>query len=172
MDYAAAQLEGVRADLAGGYSRLLGEAARQWEGKYEEAKRQVEAEQAKSAHAPEKDWSEFRDLAEVLDAAEDRDEARLRLQSILRRRVSAIAVRVVPHGRARLLVAQVWFAESDKHRDYAILYRPAANGCEGGRWARSLADVAGPGALDLSKQKDVKRLEAALLALDQADAQG
>jgi DNA invertase Pin-like site-specific DNA recombinase len=166
MDYAAAQLEGVRADLAGGYSRLLGEAARQWEGKYEEAKRQVEAEQAKSAHAPEKDWSEFRDLAEALDATEDRDEARLRLQSILRRRVSAIWIRVVPHGRARLLVAQLWFAESDRHRDYAILYQPAANGCEGGWRAKSLAGVTDDDNIDLRDRRQAAALAKVLAAAD------
>src|SRR5262249_51322523 len=111
---------------------------------------------------------EIRDLAAALAEAENPEDARLRLRAALQRRVREITVQIVAlPQRVRVLFAQVWFADSDAHRDYVIYHKaPANRNSKGGWWARSLADAADLGDLDLRRRADAKKLEAALLALD------
>jgi hypothetical protein len=115
-------------------------------------------------------WGEARSLLAALDSAPDPQDARLRLRGALRRIVSDIWLLVVPRGLDRLCAVQVWFAGGERHRDYLILHRPpnGLTGKEGGWWARSLAEVAEPGDLDLRNRKHAAELEAALESLDPA----
>jgi DNA invertase Pin-like site-specific DNA recombinase len=121
-------------------------------------------------------WGEFGTLARALDAAPDPEDARLRLRSVLRNIVASVWLLVVPRGRDRLCAAQVWFAGSDRRRDYLILDRPARSNQTVRRkaewWAWSLADVVNPGDLDLRNRADAAKLEAALLALDPEELPG
>jgi DNA invertase Pin-like site-specific DNA recombinase len=166
---AEAKLAKVEAELLAGPSTTLAKVARQLEGQLNDLTSRLKSAQAAAAHPLEYDWGEFGGLAEALESAADPIDARLRLRAVLHRLVDEITLLVVPRGRARLAAVQVWFT-GDGHRDYLILHRPPVNNgkvwVEGGSRSWSLADVATLGPLDLRQPADVKKLEAALLALD------
>jgi hypothetical protein len=77
---------------------------------------------------------------------------------------------VIPRGRNRLAAAQIWFANGQRHRDYLIFHQtPHFAGKEvrpGRWWARSMPATVAPGALDLRKPEQARKLEAALVGLD------
>jgi hypothetical protein len=81
--------------------------------------------------------------------------------------VREIVVNVVSlPKRVKVLFAQVWFADSDLHRDYVVYHKaPANRNSKGGWWARSLADVAALGDFDLRQPAHAAQLEAVLTAL-------
>ncbi len=125
----------------------------------------------KAAHPLSEAWGEAHSLLEVLELAPDQADARLRLRAALRRIIESIWLLVIPCGRERQCVAQIWFTGGETHRDYLITHWPAkANASarqEGGWTARSFssADV-GPGQLfDLRRREDAAELEAGLLAV-------
>jgi DNA invertase Pin-like site-specific DNA recombinase len=111
-------------------------------------------------------WDQAHSLLNVLDNATDSDDARMRLRTALRQIVSGMWLLVVPRGRDRLCAVQVQFNGGGGRRDYLILHRsPLSNGImrrEGGWWAKSLADAADLGPLDLCDQAATARLESAL----------
>lgn len=167
------QIAALTEDLRKGYSPALTALVREQEAAEARLKEDLEREQAEAARPAEHDWQEFRDLAgslaaapdlaEALAAAPDADDVRLRLRAVLRRRVESIRLQIARHGRGRLAVVQVWFAEGGRHRDYAIYYKQAARNCAGGWWVRSVAgDLA---TLDLRDPKDAAELAKALAAL-------
>jgi hypothetical protein len=91
-------------------------------------KDELETERAKAATPVAKDWSDFQNLAATLAEADDADDARLRLRTVLRRRFSEIWLRIHAKGAARLVFVQAWFADvPTRHRTFLIYYRPAAN---------------------------------------------
>jgi DNA invertase Pin-like site-specific DNA recombinase len=117
------------------------------------------AEAERQAASPlSRAWGEYRDLLGALDAAPDREEARMRLRSAIRRIVEGIWCLFVesppteragrPRGKkaksARLAAVQMWF-NGGGHRDYLIGYRPSPSGAAW--WARSLtgAELKKPG---------------------------
>jgi hypothetical protein len=63
-------------------------------------------------------------MIDTLDRAPDPQDARLRLRSTLRRIVDSIFLLVVPRGRDRLAVAQVYFQGGQKVRAYFIIHQP------------------------------------------------
>jgi DNA invertase Pin-like site-specific DNA recombinase len=142
--------------------------------KLEEQKRDLAAQLAtareKAANPLSASWGEAQGILAVLESAPDPEDARIRLRSALRKMIESIWILVVPRGSDRLCAAQIWFAGGKAHRDYLVLHRAArANASkrvEGGWWARSLADTAKLGALDLRRRDHARRLEAALLAMD------
>jgi hypothetical protein len=107
-------------------------------------------------------------LLDALDAAPDAEEARLRLRGVLRRIAEGFWCLFLCRGSWRLAAVQVWFT-GGAHRDYLILRRAATGGAVGDRpaqwWARSFADVAAPGDLDLRRPADARRLERVLAAV-------
>jgi DNA invertase Pin-like site-specific DNA recombinase len=163
-------IKAIEADLnAHGESPTLYRRLREKEARLGEVVRLIDAARQKAASPLSEAWGELGTLADALDAAPDPEDARLRLRSALRRVVESIWLLIVPRGRDRLAAVQVHFA-GDGCRNYLVLNRPPkSNGkarVEGGWWARSLADIAALGPLDLRKQIHVKALEAELLALD------
>src|SRR5262249_27662999 len=128
----------------------------------------AEARQEAASPAMEA-WGQAKSLIENLDKAPDPEEARIRLRAAIRRIVDSVWLLVVPRGYARLAAVQIWFADGAHHRDYLILHQPthanAAARKESKWWARSLAEVASPGALDLRKRSDAKKLEEAITAI-------
>jgi DNA invertase Pin-like site-specific DNA recombinase len=166
----------LEAELEGsGDVTTLAKVLRKLEGqKRDLADRLAEARQ-KAASPLSEAWGEAKSLLTALDGAADREDARLRLRSALRRIVSEVRVLVVPQRHDRLAAVQILFAGSERRRDYLILYRSpkphARPPVEARWWARSLSHDAVPGELDLRRPEHVERLEKALLALDLA-AQG
>jgi hypothetical protein len=82
----------------------------------------------KGAHPLSESWGEAKSLLEILDAAPDERETRLRLREAMRRIVEEIRIPVVPSGRDRVAAVQVWFAggaHGVRHRDYVIYHRAA-----------------------------------------------
>jgi DNA invertase Pin-like site-specific DNA recombinase len=116
---------------------------------------------AMAEHPLSASWSE----AVQLMAEKDPD----RLRAALLATISGIWCLFVPRGKIRLAAVQVWFAGSETHRDYLIMHKPAVATPETrtpSQWcARSFAEVAKPGDLDLRRRKDAVKLEKVLLAL-------
>ncbi|MFO0823658.1 MAG: recombinase family protein [Gemmataceae bacterium] len=69
-------------------------------------------------------WGEFQSLYDVAENAPDRDDARTRLRSALRRIVSRVWLLAVPCGRTRLGAVRVQFAGGEDCRDFFIVYTP------------------------------------------------
>jgi DNA invertase Pin-like site-specific DNA recombinase len=114
-------------------------------------------------------WKDCRSLVDVLDAAPDQEETRVRLRAALRRIVESVQCLFIGRGSTRIAVAQVRFA-GGRHRDYVILRKAATGGSVGDRpaevRARSLAFPGKRGEFDLRTPGDVRALEAALTAVD------
>jgi DNA invertase Pin-like site-specific DNA recombinase len=70
-------------------------------------------------------WGEFQSLYDVAENAPDRDDARTRLRSVLRRIVSRVWLLAVPCGRTRLAAVRVQFAGGDDVRDFLVVHSPA-----------------------------------------------
>jgi len=117
-------------------------------------------------------WGETGALLSALKDAPDPEGARLRLRSVLRRIVKEMLLLVVARGRDRLAAVQLFFADSDRARNYLLIHwAPRSNKAVRGKahcWVRSLADVVKAGDLDLRRGDHAKRLEAGLHALDLA----
>jgi hypothetical protein len=129
------EIANLTADLAQGYSPAITAVLRQKEDQEKELAELVQQEEAKAARPADQDWDEFRDLAAVLDGAKDIDDARLRLRAVLQRRVREITVHIVSlPKRVKVLLAQVWFAESSLRRDYVIYHKSPANRNSKGFW--------------------------------------
>jgi DNA invertase Pin-like site-specific DNA recombinase len=162
----------LEAELVSGDVAALARVLRQLEAQEKDLAARLAAAQEKAAHPLSAAWGEAQTLLQALDSAPDPREARLRLRSALRRIVDAVWLLVVRRGLCRLCAVQIRFAGGERHRDYLILSRQAQGGGRqaatrpGGWWARSLADVAKPGDLDLRRKKDAHELERALLLLD------
>jgi DNA invertase Pin-like site-specific DNA recombinase len=144
-------------------------------GQLEERERQLEETLREARQKAANPLSEAWGQAQTLLGVAVEEEARLRLRSLLRQIVSEAWLLAVPRGLDRLAAVQIWFAGGE-HRDYLIVHRPPLRTPQfrrpGGWWARSLADAAALGDLDLRKPTDAKKLEAALAALDLGAAAG
>jgi DNA invertase Pin-like site-specific DNA recombinase len=166
----------VKADMLKRYSSALAEVAYQLEARERDLDAELTRARQKAATPADQAWSEAHTLMDVIDRSSDPDDARLKLRSALRQIVDSIWLLVVPRGRDRLAAVQVWFADGKRQWSYLVLHRPPMdNGKarrEGGWWCRSLAEVAGPGDLDLRDQRHAAELAAALEAVDLAALEG
>jgi DNA invertase Pin-like site-specific DNA recombinase len=162
------EIASLSADLAQGYSAAVTAVLRQQETRETELADLVRQEEAKEARPADRDWKDFRDLAAALDGAKDKEDARLRLRAALARRVQEIAVHIVSlPKRVKVLLAQVWFADSGLRRDYVIYHKaPANRNSKGGWWARSFAEAGLPDSIDLRDRGLAADLEVDLLAVD------
>jgi DNA invertase Pin-like site-specific DNA recombinase len=82
------------------------------------------AARQKALHPVSESWGESNSLIEALSSAPDKQEARLRLRSVLRRIIEAVYVIVVPDGLYRIAQVQVFFRDSEASRSFWIYYRP------------------------------------------------
>jgi hypothetical protein len=116
-------------------------------------------------------WGECRSLVDVLDSAPDKDEARVRLRSAIRRMVSGIWCLFVARGHWRYAAVQVHF-RGDGHRDYLILHKRNQSTPKGQSPERthvfSFASAGVGAELDLRKPAHARRLEKVLDQLDPA----
>jgi DNA invertase Pin-like site-specific DNA recombinase len=171
-----AQQAALATELLKGDVSALAKAARTLDAREKELKEQLAIAKAKVANPAAEMWGEAMSLVDVLDGAADPRDVRLKLRSLLRGLVSQIQILAVGRGRDRLAAVQVYFID-DGHRDYLILSRPPMGGSNGfnrpgGWWARSLADAAALGDLDLRRPAHVKAMEKVLLELDLARLTG
>jgi DNA invertase Pin-like site-specific DNA recombinase len=142
--------------------------------KKEAEKRDLDARlaeaQTKAANPLSASWGECKGLLETVASAPDPEDARLRLRSTLRRIIDSVWVLIVPRGRDRLAAVQVWFAGGKRCRGYVVLHRAAkanASARQAGGWAaRSLSEVAAPGAMDLRNPEHTGKLADALAEAD------
>jgi DNA invertase Pin-like site-specific DNA recombinase len=175
------ELAGVEAELgeavafmeANGFSATIGKRVQDLEAKKRDVAAKLAEARQRAAHPLSESWGEARSLAAALDGAADALDARLRLRSALRRVVEDVRLLVVPRGRWRLAVAQVYFC-GDGSRTYLLGHREARfNGRDKearkprARLARSLAAAGLPAdALNLRKRAQVKQLEKVLAELE------
>jgi DNA invertase Pin-like site-specific DNA recombinase len=167
-----AQIAQLEVELLKGDIAAVARVLREREARKRELAGHLAEARQKAAHPLSEAWGEAKTLIDVLDNAPDPTDARLRLRSAVRRIVESVWLLVVRCGRVRLCAVQVWFADGESHRDYLIYHLPKANGQarqEGRWWARSLAEVAAPGDLDLRRRADARKLEAVLAALDPSE---
>jgi DNA invertase Pin-like site-specific DNA recombinase len=97
--------------------------------KQEELKRQLvgklaEARQTASCPLGES-WTDAQSLITALAKAKDPKDARLRLRAALRRIIEGIWLLVVPRGRDRLALVQIWFKDTGEYRSHFLIHRPA-----------------------------------------------
>jgi hypothetical protein len=164
----AAELAGVEASIAAlvadldahGDSPTLMARVRAKETRQAELRRLL-AEAGREASSPLGEvWGEFKSLAEVLETAPDREEARIRTRSALRRLLERVYCVFTGKGKVRLAFVQVLFT-SGKAREY-IIYHRAALGCRGtptkpAVWAvTSWPEGAGESAIDLRRPGQVR----------------
>ena len=169
----ARELVGVEAELAdasafmdsNGFSPTIGKRIADLEKHKEELAGRLADARHRSSHPLSESWGEAQSLADTLAAAPDPRDARLRLRSALRRVLSSAWVLIVPRGAARLAAVQLWFAESKKHRDYLIYYRPPTAKEKYVCDVRSFASFGAP-TYDLRRPDHAAMLETDLGALD------
>ncbi len=117
-------------------------------------------------------WGDCRSLLEVIEQAPDREDARVRLRSALRRMVEGIWCLFVARGALRIAAVRVQFT-GGRHRDYLIVYKPPTGGSVGERpartWVRSFAELGAGEGLDLRKREHAAALADALEAIDPED---
>jgi DNA invertase Pin-like site-specific DNA recombinase len=163
------QIELVKARLETSYSEGLADVLLRHEGTRKGLMEQLTRAREEAASPLGEAWGECRSLLDALAASPDPDEARVRLRAALRRIVEGFWVVSVARGMRRLAAVQVWFV-GGAHRDYLILHRPGTGGAVGtrpGTWsARSLAEVASEGSLDLRRRRDARELGKLLAEID------
>jgi DNA invertase Pin-like site-specific DNA recombinase len=155
---------------AHGENPVLFKRLRDKTGRQRDLNEQLAAARLKAAHPLSETWGECPSLIDALDGAPDREEARTRLRSTLRRMIESVRLLVVSRGQIRIAAVQIWFAGGKKHRDYVVVHRPPrANGrgySKGRTAVCSLAAVAKAGDLNLRRAEDAAALEQLLLAQD------
>jgi DNA invertase Pin-like site-specific DNA recombinase len=156
-------LAGLQADLKTGYSKALAAVLRDREAEEEQLAGQLQEELSRQARPASKAWKDLPGLVDLV--RKGGDEARLRLRPVLRRIIDVIHMLVVRRRSYLVAALQVHFAEGGKRRHYLIVNQSASRNCKGGWWARSFADAALPGDLDLRRPADAAKLEAVLQAV-------
>jgi DNA invertase Pin-like site-specific DNA recombinase len=131
------------------------------------SERRAELEQEEGGRTSA-DLGETQSLIDLLAQTppEQREELRRRLKGRIRQLLTGVWVVMVRQGRKCVCAVQLWFRGSDRRRDYLILHKPGTRYGDGQWWARSLADIAAPGDLDLRRPEDARLLEEALAAVD------
>jgi hypothetical protein len=155
---------------AHGFSPTIGERIVALENQQRSIVAELATAREAAAHPLSETWGECQTLIDALATARDPKEARLRLRSMLRRICAEMWLLVVPRGRDRLCVVQMFFVGGERCRRYLILHRrPVANAkvrTEGFSGCWSFSDVMKSDDLDLRRREDVAALEKKLLALD------
>lgn len=131
---------------------------------------ELAAAQQEAASPAAAAWGEFRSLCDVLDAAPDPADTRLRLRAALRRAVESVHCLFTTARAVRMAAVRVQFRGSPEHRDYLIVHWPGGSNGHGARPADtevwSFADVKGATTRDLRRPKDAAKLERLLATID------
>src|SRR5262249_7023507 len=106
------------------------------------------------------DLGEAQSIIGMLEKAPpaQREDLRRRLRVRIAQMVSVIWVVIVRRGAKAVCAVQLYFRGSDRRRDYFILHTPGSRYTDGSWFAKSLADVAGPKKLNLSKREHARAL--------------
>ena len=158
-------MERLQEELKAGFSKAIVNVLRDREAAEEEIGKDLQDELARSAKPASRAWKELPGLAELVQSADDPDEVRLRLRSLLRRLVEDVRVLMVRRGSWQLLAAQVFFVGGAR-RQYLIANQSAGNCRKGGWYAKALAEAISPTDLDLRQDAHAAELAADLEALD------
>ena len=171
-----ARIAELEAELKQGDVAALARALRKLEEEQGGLAQKLAEARQRAAYPLSESWGECQSLAEALASAPDRDDARLRLRSALRRITESICLLVVARGRDRLAAVQVWFAGGKKSRGYFIRHRPVRSNAlvrkDDELLVGSLAKVMKPGGLDLRNPTDAAALAAQLEAIDLKELSG
>jgi DNA invertase Pin-like site-specific DNA recombinase len=153
-----------------GESPTIFKRLREQEAKKRELDARLAEARQKAAHPLSESWGECQSLIDALENAADKDDARLRLRSALRRMVDSMVLLVVPRVKDRLAAVQIWFAGGKRHRDYVIWHRPVRGNhrvrIEARSMVVSLATALKLGDLDLRRPEHARRLQKSLERLD------
>jgi DNA invertase Pin-like site-specific DNA recombinase len=131
------QFEGIEAELSklnasmdrNGYSESLDRRIRKLEEQKRALSEELREARQRAAHPVSESWGEVKGVITHLDEADDPTDARLRLRTVLRRIIDSIWLYVVPRGRERLALVQIWFAGGQTYRMLLINYlSPRGNG--------------------------------------------
>jgi len=152
-------------ELMKGASPAIADAIRQREAREAELQQAVEKTKEVQAVSYTDTWADTRALVNLLAgaSADELLDLRLRLRSAIHRIVKEAWLLVVPFGRKRCCVVQLYFENSDKRRDYLIINVPAHKGFQGRTEAsysvRSMAEVSPAPLVDLRDRAAVVKLE-------------
>jgi DNA invertase Pin-like site-specific DNA recombinase len=164
-----AEIERVKNRLQARYSDAVADVLERHETESKDLNARLAKLREKAAAPLSAAWSEYGTLLDVVDAAPDPEESRVRIRAALRRIVEGFRCLFVGRDSWRLAAVQAWFI-GGVHREFLILHRPAIGGAVGSReaqwWARSLAEATGQGALDLRRKRDVLALTKMLSKVD------
>jgi DNA invertase Pin-like site-specific DNA recombinase len=171
-DVLRAKLENVRSeitkltdDLRQGYSKTLAAVLREKEAEEEHVGTDLQEELAKSVRPAARAWKDLPSLVDVLDKADDPEGVRLKLRTVLKAAVETMMVLMVRKGCLMLCAVQVWFkpqaGQEGHHRDYLLVYQPAAYRRQQKTWARSLSKKLAKG-LDLRNADNAAKLQVLL----------
>ncbi|MBN9520744.1 recombinase family protein [bacterium] len=136
------------------------------QGRKADGVKRLEAAKARAASPLSEAWGECQTLLSVIEDATDKDDARIRLRSTLRRVVSECWVLFFSKGKTRGAAVQIFFAGGEARRDYLILYRPPIVGFNNSRKEAALTVGSGTGFdgdLDLRNPAHALSLEASLV---------
>lgn len=158
-------------ELLKGDVAAIGRTLRRLETQKAELVKRLSEARQRAASPLSETWGEAQTLLAALDAAPDREEARLRLRSILRRVVDSVRLLAVARGRFRRLAAvQFWFKDGERCRDFVILHEaagpPTLGRDKADWWAQSFSGVGLDGDLDLRKPAHAVRLSRVLEKID------
>jgi DNA invertase Pin-like site-specific DNA recombinase len=109
--------------LQGGEVTALSRVLRQLEAEHKALTEQLASAKQKKASPLGEAWMDFKSVVEALEAAPDRDEARIRLRSALRRAVENIYCLFTGRGAVRVAAVEVWFT-GGKRRCYVLFTEP------------------------------------------------
>jgi DNA invertase Pin-like site-specific DNA recombinase len=133
--------------LLGGDSPKIEQMLRAAEAEMKAVTEQMAVARQQASKPLAEAWGEMKSLLEVLDAAPDQIDARLRLRGPLRRVVERIDLKVTPVGQNRVAEVAVRFHRDDEGqavREYVILHRPRRGNGQGSRpggWAVVSGDL-------------------------------
>jgi DNA invertase Pin-like site-specific DNA recombinase len=163
---AEGQVAKIKAKLiAGGDCDDLADVLRAWVDKRDAAAAELAEAQRQVATPLSGAWGEYRSLVDILDAAPDPQDTRMRLRAVLRRMIEGIWCFFTAKGSVRFAAVQIHFAGGQR-REYLIGHQTASRHCRERRWAGSLADAVEPGTLDLRKRAHARQLEQLLSTID------
>lgn len=117
--------------LDNGEVGILATAAKKLEEEQAAVHMDLEKARQEAATPLEPAWATCQSLIDVLDAAPEQEEVRIRLRAAIRRVVSDMWCLFVAKGSKRLAFVQVWFDGQPTHRDYVIVHHPAHFGFNG-----------------------------------------
>lgn len=157
---------GLKAELKVKFSKGIAEVLREQEDAEEKLVNQIQDELARTARPLERAWADVPTLIDVIDTADDKDAARLRVRAALRAVLDSGTVLTVAKGAWRFFAVQLNFT-GGAVRHCVVAHRPAANGRAASTHPLSFADAfPKAGDIDLRKREDCAKMERLLSRLD------